>query len=142
LCFTASHAAEDEVDVAAVVEGRQSNLRDLGAAFKGMTDELKRSSPTAPLLLQYARQIDDLSKQQHFWFPPGTGPQPDIDTKAKAEIWAKPAQFAEAQKNFEREAAKLLQVSSANDMTAIRTQHRTVAKTCEGCHREFREKED
>jgi len=34
--------SEEDVDVKAVIEGRQANLRDLGAAFKAITDELKK----------------------------------------------------------------------------------------------------
>lgn len=137
-----SWSAAEEMDVESVVAGRQANLRDLGAAYKSLNDELKRSSPTLPLLRQYSRQIDELARQQHFWFPAGSGPQPGIDTKAKAEIWTKIAQFDEARTSLEREAAKLLQVTASNDVAAIKARQRAVGKTCEGCHKQFREKED
>jgi cytochrome c556 len=131
-----------DADVSVVVEGRQSNLRDLGAAFKAIGDELKKSSPAMPYMRQYARQINDFAQQQHFWFPAGSGPQPDIKTHAKSEIWSQPAQFSQAQTDFSREAARLVEVLASNDVAAVKTQYRVVGKTCEGCHKVFREKID
>jgi len=142
LATTPAGAQEEEVDVAVIVEGRQSNLRDLGAAFKAINDELKKSSPLLPVIQQYARQIDDLAKQQRFWFPPGSGPQPGVDTKAKPEIWTRSDDFGTAQAALTREAATMLQTAEGKDIAAIKQQQRALGKTCEGCHRPFRVEED
>jgi cytochrome c556 len=141
LTLSAVSIAQD-ADVAAVVEGRQSNLRDLGAAFKGINDELKKSEPSMPLIKQYATQIDDLAKQQRFWFPAGSGPQPDIKTKAKQQIWTRASDFSQAQSDFVREAGKLREAAAGSDLSALRPQQRVLGKTCEACHKQFREKED
>lgn len=129
----------DEIDPVIVVEGRQANLRDLGGAFKNITDELKKSMPTLPVIKLYARQIRDLAEQQRFWFPVGSGPQPDVETDAKPEIWARPEEFAAAQAVFSREAAKFVEVIDTGEVSAIKAQHRTLAKTCSSCHKQFRE---
>jgi cytochrome c556 len=141
LALSVASLAQD-ANVAATVEGRQSNLRDLGAAFKGINDELKRSEPSLPLIRQYAAQIDDLAKQQRFWFPLGSGPQPDIKTKAKPDIWSRAGEFSQVQADFVREAEKLREAAAGNDLAALKVQQRVLGKTCEACHKQFREKED
>lgn len=135
-------AQEDDFDPQPVIEGRQSGLRDIGAAFKEISDELKKSSPSLPLIRQYARQIDDLSQQQKFWFPPGTGPESDIETAAKPEIWQQPAVFKAGQAEMTKQAAKLAQIAAGTDVGAIRAQWQALGKTCKGCHDKFREEED
>ena len=134
--------ADQDFDSQPVIEGRQSALRDIGAAFKGINDEFKKPSPSLPLIRQYARQIDDLSKYQQRWFPAGTGPESDIETAAKPEIWQQPAQFEAGQVAFGEEVAKLVQAASGNDLAAIKSQARTLGKTCKSCHDKFREKDD
>lgn len=134
--------ADEEFDPQPVIEGRQSALRDIGGAFKGITDELKKSTPSLPLIRQYARQIDDLVGQQGFWFPPGSGPESDIETAAKPEIWQQPAQFKAGQAAFGEQAAKLVNVAAGSDVAAIKMQWRALGKTCKGCHDKFREEDD
>lgn len=141
-CGAGIATADEELDPQPIIEGRQSALRDIGGAFKGITDELKKSAPSLPLIRQYARQIEDLTTQQKFWFPAGTGPESDIETAAKPEIWQQPAQFKSAQASFAEEAARLAKVSAASDVGAIKAQWRALGKTCKGCHEKFREEDD
>ena len=143
ICAGASFvAADEELDPQPVIEGRQSALRDIGAAFKAISDELKKSAPSLPLIRQSARQIDDLAKQQQFWFPPGTGPESDIETAAKPVIWQQPAQFKAGQAVFGEQAAKLVTVAAGDDTGAIKAQWQALGKTCKGCHDKFREEDD
>lgn len=135
-------SAQEDFDPQPVIEGRQSALRDIGAAFKGVGDELKRSQPALASIRQYARQIEELSKQQKFWFPPGTGPESDIETAAKPEIWKQPEAFKARQAAFDEHAAKLVQVAAGNDVKAIRAQWQALGQACKACHDKFREKDD
>ena len=134
-------ARADEMDPQVVIEGRQANLRDLGAAFKAITDELKKSAPSLAIIRQYAGQVDALAQQQRFWFPRGSGPESEIETDAKPEIWSRTKEFADAQLALVTEAARLRDVAGGNDLEAIKSQQRAVAKTCKGCHEAFREEE-
>jgi cytochrome c556 len=134
--------ADEDFDPQIVIEGRQANLRDLGGAFKNISDELKKSQPVLAVVRQYARQIDDLAKQQKFWYPHGSGPDSEIETAAKQEIWTQPKKFAEAQTAMTTAAASLLQVTAGNDVAAIRKQQQALGRTCKGCHDAFREEED
>ncbi len=131
----------EEMDPQVVIEGRQANLRDLGAAFKAISDELKKPAPALPVIRQYASQIDSLAQQQRFWFPAGSGPESEIETEAKPEIWTRAKEFADAQDALTSEAARLRQVAAASDIEAIKSQYRAVGKTCKACHNAFREEE-
>jgi cytochrome c556 len=134
-------ARADDMDPQVVIEGRQANLRDLGAAFKAIRDELKKSAPSFPVIRQYAGQIDALAQQQHFWFPRGSGPESEIETDAKPEIWTRTKEFADAQLAFATEAARFRDIARGNDLEAMKAQYRAVGKTCKGCHDAFREEE-
>lgn len=136
-----SVVADEQLDPQPVIEGRQSALRDIGAAFKGITDELRKTAPSLPQIRHYARQIDDLARQQTFWFPAGTGPEADIETAAKPEIWQQPAQFKAAQAAFGEQVTKLVSVAAADNVPAIKSQWQALGKTCKGCHDKFREKD-
>jgi cytochrome c556 len=134
--------AQEEFDPAPIIEGRQSALRDIGAAFKGINDEFKNSNPSLALIRQYAAQIDDLVKQQKFWFPPGTGPETEIETAAKPLIWKQPAEFKAGQAALSEQAAKLAKVAAGSDTAAIKAQSQALGKTCKGCHDKYREEDD
>lgn len=134
--------AQEDFDPQPVIEGRQSALRDIGAAFKGVGDELKKSQPSLPTIRQYARQIEDLSKQQKFWFPPGTGPEAEIETAAKPAIWQRAAEFKAGQAAFGEQAGRLAKVASGDDVKTIRAQWQALGQTCKGCHDKFREEDD
>lgn len=134
--------ADEEFDPQPVIEGRQSALRDIGAAFKAIADELKKPTPSLPSLRQSARQIDDLTQQQKFWFAAGTGPESDIETAAKPEIWKQPAEFQAEQAAFGDAAAKLVDVAAGSDIASIKTQWQALGKTCKSCHQKFRNEDD
>ena len=134
--------AEEEFDPEPIIEGRQAALRDIGGAFKNISDELKSSTPSVPTISSNARQIEELTRQQKFWFPAGTGPESDIETQAKPDIWKAPDEFQKLQRAFSEHAQKLVQVASAGNVPAIQAQWRELGKTCKGCHDQFREEEE
>lgn len=140
--FGVGLAVGDDLDPEPIIEGRQAGLRDIGAAFKAINDELKASAPVLATIRQNAKQIEDLASQQKFWFPAGTGPDSDIDTQAKPEIWQFAAEFKARQQAFSQEASKLTQLAAGSDIAAIRAQWRELGKTCKSCHEKFREKDD
>jgi cytochrome c556 len=134
--------AQEDFDPQPVIEGRQSALRDIGGAFKGINDELKKPQPSLPTIRMYAKQIEELSRQQKLWFPPGTGPESDIETAAKPEIWQQPAKFKAGQVAMGEQAAKLAKVAAGDDVKAIKAQWQALGQTCKGCHDTFREEDD
>jgi hypothetical protein len=72
LVCTSPGIAEEDFDPEPIIEGRQAALRDIGAAFKAISDELKAPTPMLTTIRSNSKQIEDLMKQQHFWFPPET----------------------------------------------------------------------
>ena len=134
--------AQEDFDPEPIIEGRQAALRDVGAAFKNINDELKRSQPSLGVIRQYANQIDDFAKQQKFWFPPGTGPETEIEMKAKPEIWKQPAEFKAGQAAMSENAAKLAKVAAGQDLAAIKAQVQALGRTCKSCHDKYREEDD
>ena len=134
--------AQEEFDPEPIIEGRQAALRDIGAAFKNINDEFKKSQPSLGVIRQYANQIDDFAKQQKFWFPPGTGPETEIEMKAKAEIWKQPAEFKAGQAAMAENAAKLTKVVAGQDIAAIKAQVQALGRTCKSCHDKFRAEDD
>ena len=121
-----------------VVKSRVASLRELGAAFKNVNDELKGGSPQIYIIQLSARQINSAARQQYGWFPAGTGPQPGVKTNAKREIWAQPAQFKAGQDAFAVQAAAFAKVAATGDMNAIRAQAKQLGATCTTCHRAYR----
>ena len=121
-----------------VVRARIEGLRELGALYKNVNDELKSDTPNKMILSISARQINAVARDQYKWFPAGSGPQPGIKTKAKAEIWSKGAEFKAAQDKFAQQAAAFNKVVASGDVAKMRAQAKVLGATCSGCHRGFR----
>lgn len=134
--------AQDDFDPEPIIEARQAALRDIGGAFKNISDELKKSAPSMPTIASNARQIEELTRHQKEWFPAGSGPESEIEMAAKPEIWTSKADFAKLQAAFSEHAQKLVQVSAGGDKAAIQAQWRELGKTCKGCHDRFREEDE
>ncbi len=121
-----------------VVNTRVAGLRQLGAAFKNVNDELKSGTPQPMVLQLSARQIRDAAKAQYGWFPAGSGPQAGVKTRAKPEIWTQPAQFKAAQDNLSAQADAFAKVVAGGDTTAIAAQAKQLGAACGACHHQFR----
>jgi cytochrome c556 len=132
----------DDVDFAQVIDSRQRNLRDMGAAYKAIGDQLKRSTPNMSEMAQYARSLKEISAGQKHWFPPGSGPESGEKTAAKAEIWTQPAEFEKWEDQLIVQVDLLAKATTGTDVEAVRKQHAELGKVCGGCHKPFREKED
>lgn len=72
-------------------------------------------------------------------FPAGT--EKAGGTKAKAAIWADPADFAKDAKALETESEKLVALAEAGDKDGFATQFAAVGKTCGACHRAYKERD-
>jgi cytochrome c556 len=124
------------------IMARQSNLKDIGGAFKAIRDQLRLSTPNLPAIKQAAQQIKDLAADQSHWFPKGSGPEAGIKTAAKPEIWSDAKGFAEALDRFAIEAPKLSSFAEAGDLAGLRSQVATVGQVCKGCHDKYRVPEE
>lgn len=120
------------------VHSRVSGLRELGAAYKSLNDELRGEQPQGIIVQQAARQIANSAGQMPGWFPAGSGPEAGVKTAARREIWIQPAKFRAAQDAFIAQAAKLKAAADKGDFAGLRTETRNLGATCKSCHDGFR----
>ena len=59
-------------------------------------------------------------------------------TRAKPDVWQKPADFKQAQDHYAQTVSQLLKASQAGDLDAIRPAVDAVQKSCKSCHDSFR----
>jgi cytochrome c556 len=118
---------------------RHASFEKLGAAFKGLNDELRKGSPDKAVLAANAKAINAAAGALPTWFPRGSGVQARPMSEAKAEIWTDAAGFTAAASNFRTEAGKLNAVAAGGDIEAIKAQVRPTFMACKGCHEKFRQ---
>jgi cytochrome c556 len=128
-------------DMSGVIKARQDHYKAIGAASKGIYDELNKPAPQAAVIAGYARQLDQLAPQIPSWFPVGSGPESGVKTRAKAEIWTQPAAFKTAADGFAAAAHHFDATAAGTDIGAMRTEYPALTKTCGNCHTQFRAKE-
>ncbi|HEY5008709.1 MAG TPA: cytochrome c [Caulobacteraceae bacterium] len=127
-------------DMAGVIQARQTHYKAIGAASKGIYDELNKPAPQATVIQGYAHQLNTLAPQIPTWFPVGSGPEAGVKTQAKAEIWSQPAAFKTAADGFAAAAHHFDATAAAGDIGAIRAEYPTLTKACGNCHTQFRSK--
>lgn len=140
MSFTALHADAPNTP-AEVQKIRHDRYHELGEDFKAIRDLSRGSSPDFAALEKAAERVVKASIDQSQWFPKGSGPEAG-ETRALADIWAKPAEFAAAQKMFSDRAPSLLAAAKAKDVEAVRRAFRDVGASCKNCHDPFRSPED
>jgi cytochrome c556 len=62
------------------------------------------------------------------------------DTTLNSAAFTQQSQFKQAARTFEARTAKLLSTAQGGDLGAIKPQFGEVAKSCKGCHQQFRTK--
>jgi cytochrome c556 len=129
-------------DMASVIQARQAHYKQLGAASKGIFDELNKPAPSVAVIQGFAKTIDTLAPQIPTWFPKGSGPEAGVKTHAKPEIWSNPSGFAQAASAFAAEAHHFDQVAQTGDINATRAEFASLGKACGNCHSQFRAKGD
>lgn len=124
--------------VAETIAARQAGYKQMGAAFKGLNDELKAGSPDKAKLAAFAKTMNTQARLVPGWFPKGSGPEAGVKTKAKAQIWLESAKFATLSKNLQTETAKLQTAAASGDLDALRAQVRATGGACKACHDSYR----
>ncbi|HET7710258.1 MAG TPA: cytochrome c [Sphingomicrobium sp.] len=123
-----------------LMEDRHEGMEDIGDAFKIIGRETKAVSPDVAAIREAAAVIADGADKSSSWFPPGTGP--DVGkTRAKAEIWQKPEDFAAKDKAFREAALAFKAAADSGDVNAIKAQAGELAKACKSCHDPYRKPE-
>jgi len=122
-------------------KARHEHFEDLGDAFKAVRDQSKASSPDFDALIKAAETVQKASVNQPQWFAKGTGPEAG-KTRAKPDIWEKPADFEAAQKMFAERAPALVAAAKTKDVEAVTKAFKEVGGACKNCHDTFRTPEE
>jgi len=118
---------------------RHANFEKLGAAFKGLNDELRKGSPDKAVVAANAKTMNTLVGALPTWFPRGSGVEARPMSEAKAAIWTDAAGFTAAATASRTEVAKLNAAAAAGDMDAVKAQVRPTGGSCKGCHDKYRQ---
>lgn len=120
-----------------LMHDRHEGMEDIGDAFKVVNRELKAGSPNVGAIQAAAASIAANAEKSGTWFPPGTGP--DVGkTRAKAEIWQKPEDFAAKDAAFVKAAQAFKAAADSGDVAAIKAQAGELGKSCKACHDPYR----
>lgn len=144
-CGEATPAAETaSVDPAIkeTIETRQTNLKDMGAAFKTISDETKKDAPDMAAIVPAAERIQGHATEIGNWFPAGSGPEAGLKTEALAKIWEDRTTFDAAVVKLQEEAGKLHAAAATGDAAAVTAQFPATGGACKNCHDNFRMKEE
>ncbi len=113
----------------AVFKKMTKTLEPLGLVARGRQDYVKSE------FVDGAQALKDLSTQPWAFFTADGNYPP---TRAKPEVWSKPAEFKQAQDKYLASVDKLVEVAGSADMPAISAAVDAVQKSCKSCHEQFR----
>ena len=117
-----------------IVEERQQVMKDNGAAWKHVQDQLKAGSLDG--IAADAKKMSDNAKRIPALFPEGTLTE---KSKAKPEVWQRKAEFDKAAMNFVAQADKLGAAAQSNDKAAVEAIAKDFGRNaCGTCHQPFR----
>ena len=125
-------------DAAATIQARQGNYKQIAAALKGISDQLRSGSPDIAQIRPRAAFLADRSVRVLTWFPRGTGAEAGVRTRARPDIWANPAGFRQRGAVFVVAARALNAAAQSGDLDRVRGALPAVQHACSGCHDTFR----
>ena len=131
-------AAAQAPSAADRIRERQGHYKQMGAAMKGMYDQLHASQPSIDAIRQGSHVIVTFAPQLLRWFPPGTGPEAGVRTRALPEIWSDNLNFRRAGAILLVAARNLDAAAQRGDLDAIRAAVPQVAHACGNCHDTYR----
>jgi cytochrome c556 len=117
---------------------RQANYKQIGAAMKGINEQLRSSTPSLPAIQAGSRTILGFAPQVLRWFPRGTGPEAGVRTRARPEIWTDHAGFRRAGAGLLVAARAFDAAARRGDLDEIRAAAPQLAHACSNCHDDYR----
>lgn len=139
LAAAATAAAQHRAPAPAeMIRARQANYKQMGAAMKGINEQLRSSAPSIPIIRQGSHLIAGYALQLLRWFPRGTGAEAGARTRARPEIWSDNPGFHRAGAVLLVAARNLDAAAQGDDLAAIRAAVPQVARACSNCHDNYR----
>jgi len=135
LFLTAAYAQFSKPEDA--VKYRKAAMTLIGHHFGRMASVVKGQQPYVRADFSGdAELVERLSKLSwEAFMVPGTA---QGDTHLKPEALSEKSKFIEAGQKFETEISKLVSAANGDNFGAVKDQFGEVAKSCQGCHRQFR----
>jgi cytochrome c556 len=135
-------AVAQEVRPDQAINFRKGVMQVIQWHFLPMVQMIKGERPfDAALYARNVAMIETMSRLVPEGFTPGSDKAPaGMTTRALPVVWGDPAKFKTAVQRFQDEAAKTAAIAKAGDEKAMRAQVSMLAKTCAGCHEDFRAK--
>lgn len=104
-------------------------LEPMGLIVRG------KNSYDSAQFLQLATKLQSLSTQPWQYFTPDSNYPP---TRAKPDVWNKPAEFKQAQQKLIAATDQLANVAKSGNLDTIRPAFGAVESSCKACHQQFR----
>jgi cytochrome c556 len=117
---------------------RQANYKQIGAAMKGINEQLRSGAPSIDAIRAGSRTIIGFAPQVLRWFPHGTGPEAGVRTRARPEIWTDHTGFRRAGAGLLVAARAFDAAARRGDLDAIRAAAPQLAHACSNCHDDYR----
>jgi len=130
-CVALAHEGHEHAT--GVVRERMELMTDMGKRLLATSKRL-RANKELDRIPPDARAIQEMAGKISSLFPPGSTQSP---TAAKPVVWQQFDDFAEKARKLQTEAEKLSKIN-ASDVTALRSQFRTVGTACDACHETYR----
>lgn len=127
-----------DTPLAKAAAARHQNFKQLGGAFKGIFDQVKKDAPDTAVISANAAKMNTLASQLPSWFPKGSGAESGVKTDAKPDVWSDPQGFAAAIAKLQAATGKLQQVAATGDVAAIKAQIQATGGACKNCHDNYR----
>jgi len=118
---------------------RQSAYVIMGHQMGQIFTQLKADKPDIAGIQRSAAIVDFVSQLPGAGYVPGSEKGGNPPTRAKAEAFTDP-KVREVGRAMRQEVVKLVDVSKAGDVAAIRTQFQATVKSCDNCHDNYRNK--
>lgn len=133
LAVPVAEAADDE----GFIKYRQSVMKSVGGHMGAIVGIIKGEVPYTDQLVGHAEGLNGLSMMVSEAFSKETK---GGETRAKAEIWAKSAEFNQKVKDLQSATAAFLSAAKSGGVDAAKAKMGAVGDACKGCHEDFREK--
>ena len=130
-----SYAAESED----IIKYRESVMKAYGAHMSAAARIVRGKVDFQDQLKLHADSIEGIANTVTALFPEDS----DFgETRAKAEVWSKPKEFADAIKVNQQAAADFSKTVAGGDKAALATSFKQLSTRCQSCHEKFRTEDE
>lgn len=121
------------------IKYRKAMMKAIGGHMSASSQILRGKVSADGDLEMHAASLAALTARLPRLFPDGS----DFgETQAKEEIWENWDKFEQAAAASRDATARFAEAAGSGDLAAARTAQKAVGKSCKGCHKDFRQKDE